>query len=339
MEHTDRSLMRRFAILGVIAIVVPLLALAAGRAGTSIADVLAILCGGGETVDRLVVLELRLPRVLVALLVGAGLAVAGTILQGVCRNPLAEPGTLGLTGGAGLGVVMLLLYDPHAATRAPMLASCAAFGGCTCAMAATFALTWGEGGLRPSRLLLVGLSLGLGLSGALLLLPLRMSPEIYNYTLDWITGTLITAEISQAVFLAPCLLLLVAGAWAQASALDVLRLDDDSAAGLGMDLLRRRLLLLVTASGLVAVCVAVTGALPFVGLLAPHIARWGFGPSHRALIPAAALCGAVLTVVADGAGRSLPGRAEIPAGTAIGVLGGAYFLIRLVIPSRERSGP
>ncbi len=339
MNHTDRSTVPRFAILAAILIAVPLLSLAAGRAGTSVADVLGILGGGGDAVDRLVVLELRLPRVLVALLVGAGLAVAGTILQGVCRNPLAEPGTLGLTGGAGLGVVLLLLYDPHAATRAPALASCAAFAGCAFAMASTFALALGEGGLRPSRLLLVGLSVGLGLSGALLLLPLRMSPEIYNYALDWITGTLIAAEMSQVVFLAPCLVLLVAGAWAQAPALDVLRIDDDSAAGLGMDLFRRRLLLLVTASGLVAVCVSVAGALPFVGLLAPHIARWAFGPSHRVLIPAAALCGAVLTVAADGAGRSLPGRAEIPAGTAIGVLGGAYFLIRLAIPSPVRSGP
>ena len=91
MDHANRSIMPRFAILAAIAITLPLLALAAGRAGTSVVEVLAILCGGGDTVDRLVVLELRLPRVLVALLVGAGLAVAGTILQGVCRNPLAEP--------------------------------------------------------------------------------------------------------------------------------------------------------------------------------------------------------------------------------------------------------
>ena len=339
MDHTDRSTIRRFAILGALALAVPLLALAAGRAGTPVVEVLQILGGGGDAVDRQVVLDLRLPRVLVALLVGAGLAVAGTILQGVCRNPLAEPGTLGLTAGAGLGVVLLLLYDPQAATHTPTLASLAAFAGCVFALAATFVLSLGEGGLRPSRLLLIGLSVGLGLSGALLLLPLRMSPEIYNYALDWITGTLIAAEMSQALFLAPCLVLLVAGAWMQATALDVLRLDDDSAAGLGMDLFRRRLLLLATAAALVAVCVAVAGALPFVGLLAPHIARWAFGPRHRALIPAAALCGAVLAVVADGTGRSLPFRAEIPAGTAIGVLGGVYFLIRLVIPSSTRSAP
>ncbi len=339
MDHTDRSLIPRFALLGALVIAVLLLSLATGRVWTPVADVLAILGGGGAAVDRLVVLDLRLPRVLVALLVGAGLAVAGTILQGVCRNPLAEPGTLGLTAGAGLGVVMLLLYDPQAATRAPVLASCAAFAGCAFAMATTFALSLGEGGLRPSRLLLVGLSVGLGLSGALLLLPLRMSPEIYNYALDWITGTLIAAELTQASFLAPCLVVLLAGAWSQATALDVLQLDDDAAAGLGMELFRRRVLLLATASALVAVCVAVAGALPFVGLLAPHLARWAFGPFHRVLLPAAALCGAVLTVVADSAGRSLPGRAEIPAGTAIGVLGGAYFLIRLVIPSRARSAP
>ncbi len=220
MGHTDRLIMPRFAILGVIVLAVLLLSLAAGRAGTSVADVVEILCGGGDAVNRLVVLELRLPRVLVALLVGAGLAVAGTILQGVCRNPLAEPGTLGLTGGAGMGVVLLLLYDPQAATRAPALASFAAFAGCAFAMALTFTLSLSEGGLKPSRILLVGLAVGLGLSGALLLLPLRMSPEIYNYALDWITGTLIAAEMSQAIFLAPCLVLLVAIAWLQARALD-----------------------------------------------------------------------------------------------------------------------
>lgn len=327
--------MKTIALLGAALAAACFLSLLVGHVPMTAGDVVLALAGRGDARQDLIVLDLRLPRLLLGVLAGAGLAVAGAILQAVSRNPLAEAGTLGITGGAGTGMMMLLLFYPLAVTQRPALLPVAAFAGAAYAIALTYVLAAGRGRLQPSRLLLVGVSVGLALNAATLLLPLRMSYEIYNYALDWLTGTLVGAEPSQLLVLTLCLAALLPPILLRARTLDVLELGDDSAAALGLDLRNARLRWLGLASALAAGCVAMAGGIAFVGLMAPHAARKLAGPRHAALLPASALCGAILMAAADGAARSLPGRVELSTGTVVGVLGGAYFLLQLLLPARR----
>lgn len=330
---------RAFGLLSCGLVGVSILSLACGFAAESPWTVVRTLCGMGDPLQDLVILDLRLPRVVLAVLVGAGLAASGAILQAVSRNDLADAGTLGMTGGAGVGIVLLLLVNPQAVTATPALMPLGAFAGAVGAVGLTFLLATGAGALRPSRLLLVGVSVGMGLSGLMLLLPLRMSHEIHNYALDWITGSLVGAAWSQIFLIIPVLAALLTAAWGQSRALDILGLGDDSASSLGIDLKRRRIALICVASALAAICLSTAGGIPFVGLLAPHLARRAVGGRHSALLPASALCGALLMAASDGLARSLPSRSELPTGTVVGIIGGAYFLALLVWPSRRRGQP
>lgn len=327
--------MKTFAPLAAALMGACFLSLVVGRVPVSAGDVVLALAGRGDARQDLIVLDLRLPRLLLGVLAGAGLAVAGAILQAVSRNPLAEAGTLGVTGGAGTGMMMLLLVHPLAATRQPALLPLAAFAGAAYAVGLTFLLASDRGRLNPSRLLLVGVSVGLALNAATLLLPLRMSYEIHNYALDWVTGTLVGAEPSQLLVLGVCLAALLPPTFLGARTLDVLALGDDSASALGLDLRSARLRWLGLASALAASSVAMAGGIAFVGLMAPHAARRLAGARHAALLPTSAFCGAILMAAADGAARSLPGQAELSTGTVVGILGGAYFLLQLVLPARR----
>ncbi len=292
-------------------------------------QIVATLAGHGEPQHELVILQLRLPRLVLSILIGMGLAVSGVILQGITRNDLASPDTVGVNAGSGLGMMFLLVMYPTAAAQLPLLLPLGAVAGAMATTALVFALAYRQGSVLPSRLLLVGIAVGFGAQAAMLLFSLRMSFSMYSYVVTWMSGTLAAGDWTSILLLLPCSLLLVPLAASRSRVLNVLSLGDHLAAGLGVSVERQRLLLLGVATMLTATCVAIGGHIGFLGLAAPHLARRLVGANHGVLFPAAALCGATLLLVADGLGRHLLAPAEIPAGVLVGILGGIYFLYLL----------
>ncbi|ANE45603.1 iron ABC transporter permease [Paenibacillus swuensis] len=290
-------------------------------------EVMRTFFGFGTQQQELILFSFRLPRIVIALLVGAGLAVSGCILQGISRNPLAEPGILGFNAGAGLAVVVFISMFPVSAS-APifMLPLMALLGaGITALIIYVLAYSRTEG-LVPMRLVLSGIAVAAGISAATIVLTLRVSPEQYQFIQVWMAGSIWGSNWKFVLALLPWILVLLPLTFYKAQTLNVLNLGDAMARSLGAAVDRERLILLACSVGLAGACVAVSGSIAFVGLIAPHLSRRLVGSRHGILLPASALTGSLLVIVADTIGRSILPSAEIPTGLVIAVIGAPYFL-------------
>lgn len=316
-------------ILGGALAAAMIVSLQLGSTRLSTGQVLGALMGRGGWTENLIVVDMRLPRLLACVLAGAGLSTAGVLLQGLSRNDLASPGTVGVNAGAGLGMMLLLVANPTAAATRPWLLPLGAVCGAIASTAFVFAIAFRGGRVLPARLLLVGIAVGYGASAAMLLLAMRMDFVTYSYVTSWLSGSLAGCGWKEVRVLAPAMALLLPLAYGRARVLDAIGLGDGTAASLGANVERERLVSMTLATALTSVCVAFTGDIAFLGLAAPHLARRLVGWRHAAIFPAAVLCGAALLVIADGLGRQLFAPLEMPAGVLVGVLGGIYFLYLL----------
>jgi len=274
-----------------------------------------------------ILFSVRLPRVLLAALVGGGLAVVGAVLQAVFRNPLADSGLLGIGSGAALGAV--LAVNLGLSTTVFFALPLAAFAGAMAAMLAVYLIAGAAGRSGLSGLLLTGIAVS-ALAGAGTSVLLVATEEFRVKTvLFWLAGGLDgrgwTHVQAGATFVLTGVALLV---WL-GRPLDVLSLGEEEAASLGLPVRATRLVLLGLASLVAGACTAVAGSVPFVGLMAPHALRPFVGPLGRHLLPAAFLGGAILVVLADLAARTLSARLELPLGALTSVLGAPYFLLAL----------
>ncbi|MBW4460395.1 MAG: iron ABC transporter permease [Nodosilinea sp. WJT8-NPBG4] len=269
-----------------------------------------------------VVNTLRLPRALVALLVGMGLATAGTILQGLTRNPLAAPEIIGINSGASLVAVAVIVLFPQVATGWLPLA---AFLGGLGAASAIYLLAW-NGGSSPIRLILIGIGLT-SLTGAFTSLMITFG-NIYDVSqaLIWLTGSVYGRSWEHLWPLLPWLAVFLPLTLVLARDLDTLNLGDNLAQGLGSRVEWTRSLLLLCTVALAGAAVATAGTIGFVGLMAPHLGRQLVGPSHVGLIPVAALIGACIVELADIVGRLAFAPIELPCGVITAVIGAPYFL-------------
>jgi len=278
------------------------------------------------------VLDQRVPRVLAAVLAGAALALAGTIVQAVCRNPLAEPSLLGVTSGAGLGAVLMILLVPGVGIW-PMSA---AAGGCALAVFALVYLLSARGGLASERLVLVGIGAQAGTTALITLVVLVIAPWDVNLALTWLSGSTYGRTLEQLLPVALALLVMVPLATTYRRELDVLSLDEDTPRVLGLPVDRSRLVLLGAAALTTAAAVCAVGVIGFVGLVAPHAARALVGARHSRVLPVAILVGAVLVSAADTFGRVVIAPGQIPAGLGTALLGAPYF-VYLLWRSRGRA--
>ncbi len=318
-----------FSVLLLVLLVAALISLDLGSTNMSWPQMIATLLGHGYWVNNLVIFDLRMPRIVMSVLVGTGLAVSGVILQGITRNDLASPGTVGVTGGSGIGMTFLLVAYPTVVAKWPLLLPVGAVVGAVLTTALVFVLSYRHGTVLPSRLLLVGIAIGFGAHAAMLLLSLRMSFVTYSQVVAWLAGTLALSDWKSIGLLLPFCAVLVPAVWTRSRTLDTFSLGDQMAASLGVAVERERLFLLAIATILTSACVALGGHVAFLGLVAPHLARRLIGPYHAMLFPAAALCGSILLLVADSLGRHLFAPQEIPAGVLAGILGGIYFVYLL----------
>jgi iron complex transport system permease protein len=285
----------------------------------------------GNEDHSFIVTILRLPRMLVAALVGAALGISGAILQGLTRNPLADPGILGISAGAGVvAVTLIVVVGSVPAGVVPL----AAFCGAVTVAGLIYLLAW-RGGDSPIRLILVGIGLG-AICGALTTLMITFG-DIYDVqrALIWLTGSVYGRSweefwpmLAAVALFVPLALLLVRD-------LNALNLGEEVARGLGTPVALRRGLLLLTAVALAASSVAAAGTIGFVGLMAPHLARRLVGPDHTGLLPTAGVLGGLLVVTADLIGRTLFAPIELPAGLVTAAVGAPFFIGLLW---RQRNG-
>lgn len=277
--------------------------------------------------DIFVVRSLRLPRSLAAFLVGIGLGTAGTILQGLTRNPLAAPSIIGINAGASLAIVLSIVVLPVVPVGGlPPIA----FVGSLLMSVAIYLLAWDRHDSSPVRLILVGIGLSL-VAGAVTSLLLTVGGiNRVSSALVWLVGSVFGRNWNHIWSLLPWLAIFLPVALALAPELNILSLSEPVARGLGIRIQRSRTILLVTGAALSGASVATAGTIGFVGLLAPHLARRLVGPSHIELIPAAALTGGLLVLAADWLGRALFPGVEMPCGIVTVGLGVPYFLYLLV---------
>jgi iron complex transport system permease protein len=280
--------------------------------------------------------QFRLPRALLAGLAGAGLALAGALMQVTVRNPLAEPYILGVSSGASVGAVLVIVFG--SATLGGLSLNAAAFAGALGACVCVATLARKDGALSPTRMILAGVALGTLFSAVTSYLTISTSAQNVVSVLFFLLGSVSAATMSSLV--GPAVALLVAGVTALllARSLNALMTGDESAVSLGVDATRLRGVLLVVASLLTGTVVSVAGGIGFVGLVVPHVARIAVGADHRRMLPVAVLGGAAFLMAADLLARTVAAPTEIPLGILTAFVGAPFFLWLMRRGGAERAG-
>ena len=324
---------RRVAVVLLVLLLVLLAAafvgLVAGPSALAPGDVVAVLCGADPTSAAAdIVLRIRLPRVLLAILVGASLAVSGVLFQALLRNPLADPFVLGISGGAALGAILVLSLGGAVGLGYAAVPP-AAFAGSVCATLLLYAVAGIRGRVSATHLLLTGVVFNAFASAAIVFLASISGLMEGAGIFLWLIGSLAASRVDVAGWVAVFLAVGLACAVPLARSLNLMTLGEESAQQLGVDIERQKRILLLATSLMVGAAVSVAGLIGFVGLIIPHLLRLLLGPDHRLLVPAAALGGAAFLVVCDAAARSLLGGRELPVGAITALAGGPLFLYLL----------
>ena len=285
-------------------------------------------------VERRIIANLRLPRVLVAGLVGAGLAAVGATLQGLFRNPLADPGVTGVSAAGSFGAVLAIATGLQG--RRPWSLPTLAFLFAAGAAFLVYALATSRGRVDLSDLLLAGIAIGaLGAAGISATLTFTRDTERLREILFWLLGGFVNRGWGHVRLAAPPIALGLAAACCFRRDLNLLLAGEDEASSLGVAVPRLRVVLLVIASAVTAACVAVSGSIGFVGLVVPHAIRAFTGPDHRTLLPLSALAGAALLIATDTLARLILQPQELPVGVITAFLGAPFFL-GLLVARRHR---
>jgi iron complex transport system permease protein len=289
---------------------------------------------GDSLVEDRIIWTFRAPRVVMALIVGAGLSVVGTALQALVRNPLADSYILGVNQGAALGAVMVIVLG--SGTLGGLSVSAAAFLGAILALVLVFLLGQRSGRSNPTRLILAGVAIGHLLSSATSYLQIHASSTALAGVVFWLLGSFSGAKWSQLGL--PAVVMVGSTVWLmlQRRGLNALLMGDESAAALGVNLNRFRVELLIVCALLSGTMVAIAGSIGFVGILIPHITRLLVGADHRRVLPVAALMGGSYLVLVDLAARTLEKPAELPIGIFTALLGAPFFL--WLMRRRDRQG-
>ncbi|MBI2845402.1 MAG: iron ABC transporter permease [Chloroflexi bacterium] len=334
-----------WGILGVFLLGAVLLGTAGGAVPIPLERILAVLgqeLGVADSVGDLspqevaIVMEVRLPRVITAAVVGAGLALAGAIFQGLLRNPLADPYVIGTAAGAALGATLAILASTGLATFGFLPVPAAAFLGALLAVSIVYRISLVGSRTPIITLLLAGFAVSSVLTAVMAFLWL-LNDVTLKRTIYWTMGGFSGSGWSKLAVVVP--LLLGAGLVSRVFTADLnaLLLGEEAAAHLGVEVERRKLLLLALGSLLTAAAVSISGLIGFVGLIIPHSARLLFGPEHRPLLPASALIGAIFLVLADLFSRTLLAPQEIPVGIITALIGAPFFIYLLRSYKREYS--
>jgi iron complex transport system permease protein len=337
---TVGRLLLRCGILAAILFVVVVVALKFGAVPISLyglgRDLLHLILRQTSAISSdygMIVIDIRLPRILLAIVVGASLSVAGTSFQALLRNPLADPYVLGVSSGAALGAILALIAEPHLAVPPSLVAlftPLGAFLGAGATIAVVYFLGRREGQIDSGTLLLGGIITASFLSAIIMFLMTTLTGRDLHGVEFWLMGDLSTSlQPSLRWVLGVGFVLATATIYTTASDLNLLLSGEKEAMHLGVDVPRVRLVVYIAASLLTGLAVSVSGAIGYVGLLVPHVMRLIFGSDHRVLIPTAAFGGAIAVVIADTLARTVVAPSELPVGAMTAMAGAPLFLYLL----------
>lgn len=311
------------------------LSLTSGLFDMSLGDVLRTLLRLDDSQENsLVIFSFRLPRIVLAVLVGAALGMAGTVIQGVTRNGLADPGILGINAGAGFAVVAFMFLFQGTITltgwMGVMIRPVFGLAGGLLATVLIYFFARERDSLDPQRLVLVGIAIGLGFGAMTLFLSLKMNPNDFEMATVWLAGSLYSANWKFIATLLPWLVIIPPILWYRSRGLDLLQMGEHTATGLGVAAEREKKILLACAIALVSASVAVSGSVGFVGLIAPHMARRLVGLRHAHVLPISGLIGAAMVVLGDYIGKTVFAPVELAVGIVISIIGVPYFVYLLL---------
>lgn len=331
----ETRLLRRqrliFLLLSLLLLGTIVVGIGLGPASLSYDRLLPTLLGQGSFKEDFVLFSLRLPRIVITLLAGMALALSGSILQGITRNELADPGIIGINTGAGVAVAIFFLYFPVDVGSFIYGLPVAAFLGALVTAVAIYALSYDRNrGLQPIRLILTGVGFSMALSGIMVILISSTKREKVDFIAKWLAGNIWGTDWTFVYALLPWLIVLIPFTLYKANKLNLLALNEPVAIGVGVSIEKERIQLLLTAVALAASAVSVTGGISFIGLMAPHIARALVGPRHQWFLPIALLIGGWLLVLADTIGRNIAGPDGVPSGIVVALIGAPYFIYLLL---------
>lgn len=314
------SLLVVFAVLACLGCVISIMK---GSVEIPLAEIFGVFCGQNIGTHQQILMNIRLPRTLVAALVGMNLSLSGAILQAIMKNPLADPHIIGISSGAGLAGILVMLLLPELS----WLITPVAFVGAMGAAVMIYILAW-KNGIRPIRIILAGVAVSAFFGAGISAMMIFYSDRVHS-ALMWMVGGLSARSWPQVEMLWPYTLLGLLLAILSARHLNILQLGDELARGLGLSVEKTRILLTAVAAILAASAVSVVGLLGFVGLIVPHAARLLIGSDHRFLLPACALLGVAVVTFSDTFARTAFSPVELPVGIIMAVLGAPFFLFLL----------
>ena len=293
-------------------------------------EVIKTLIGQGSKSHNIVIFDIRLPRIIIALLVGTALATAGTLLQGVTKNDLADSGILGINSGAALFVVVYIFFmngnvyegvSNFTIFTMPIVALSGALFGAFL----IYILAW-KNGISSSRLILVGIGINITFSSILTIFQLKFTTQEFNRVMAWTQGSIWGSNWKYVIAIAPLIIVFMTLTIYKSRYLDILNLGDEVSINLGINVERERGKLIIYAVILAGVATSVAGSISFLGLISPHIARKLVGPNHNTLIPISALIGTLILLIGDTISRNLLAPIEVPVGIVVAIIGVPYFV-------------
>ena len=337
---TFSRLFLRCGVLLLVLFVVVVIALKLGAVQVSLyglgRDLIRVLLGQTRSISTdygMIVVDIRLPRILLGIVVGASLSVAGASFQALLRNPLADPYVLGVSSGAAVGAILALIVESHLALSpelAGLITPLGAFIGAAATIAAVYFLGRRDGQIDSGTLLLGGIITASFLSAVIMFLMSTLAGGNLRGASYWLMGDLSTPQPKSLLYLLGIGFIVAAGAiYTTASDLNLLLAGEKEAMHLGVDVPRVRIVVYLAASVLTGLAVSVSGAIGYVGLLVPHVMRLIFGSNHRMLIPASALGGAIALVIADTLARTVVAPSELPVGAMTAMAGAPLFIYLL----------
>lgn len=317
-------------LMFLLMLAIAVISMNSGKMNLSPAEVLNVILGKGTEKQNLIVFEFRLPRIILGMLVGIGMGASGCIMQSLLRNDMASPGTLGISSGSGLFVlIFVVIFSAQGVSSAIALPLLAFVGGITAA-GLIFLLSYRRGrDISPTGLILTGVALSSGYGALTTLLTLKLDQNQMDFIQRWNAGSLWGDDWQYLAVLAPWTLILVAYVLYKSRILNTLHLGNQTATGLGVAVKPEFLGLSLAAVALSSGSVSLGGNFFFVGMISPHMARKLVGPNHKLLLPASCLSGAIIVLLADTITRTISLGADIPTGIVITVLSTPYFLYLL----------
>lgn len=325
-SRTEAGLLRVSGVMLLLLVILAALAVvsvAIGSAGYSVPEILKAVVSPDQSPIKIIVLSLRLPRMILAILIGASLAASGALLQSVMRNPLADPGTIGVSAGAGTAATTILLLFPSLSASVPVFA----FGGAALACVLIYVMAWKDG-VDPTRIILSGVAINSVLGAYNSLLQLLNSDSLQG-VLAFMNGSLSGKSWYQVKILAVYSIIGLILSFFCIRSANTLQLGDEMAKSLGLKVNASRVFLSAVSAFLAAATVSVAGMIGFVGLVVPHIARLLVGSNYKSMLPVSIVLGSVVLLAADTVGRTVVPGMEIPVGIIMSVCGGPFFLYML----------